>query len=218
MTIDFETLMAYADDELEPPRRDEVARALAEDPGLAAQLEALRSQQEDLRRAFEGDLREPLPPSVTALVEAMPAAGGRAAPRAMPWWKAAMAAGIASVLLGGASALAVSEWRSESLIARYEAQRQEDQAALAALVQRALEVQRSGMPLFEEAGGGDSAAKVEPLRTFQNASGAWCREYRTEAVIGRQREAQRAIACRTETGAWVTRVQADVEPSVGSAI
>jgi hypothetical protein len=70
MSISDETLMAYADGELDEPARADIERAIRSDPALAvrvAQHQALRS---DVFAAFAPIADEPVPPSL--LAAAMP--------------------------------------------------------------------------------------------------------------------------------------------------
>lgn len=61
MSVDDETLIAFADCELSGERRAEVEAALAQDPALRARLEAHRALATNLSAAFDGALTEPVP-------------------------------------------------------------------------------------------------------------------------------------------------------------
>jgi anti-sigma factor RsiW len=80
MTIPDETLMAYADDELEPAQRAEVDAALAADPQLAARVEQHRALRRKLNAAFDPILMETVPNTLVAAVHTSPAT----TPGAMP--------------------------------------------------------------------------------------------------------------------------------------
>jgi hypothetical protein len=71
MKFSDEILMAYADGELEEPRRSEVERAVRADPALAAIVERHRALRRDVFSAFAGVLDEPVPPQLR------PAAGAK---------------------------------------------------------------------------------------------------------------------------------------------
>jgi hypothetical protein len=59
--ITDEQLMAYADGELDAPMREVVEAALASDPALVTRLAEHEALRERLRRAFAGELDEPVP-------------------------------------------------------------------------------------------------------------------------------------------------------------
>ena len=61
MTIDDETLMAYADGELAPEQRARVEQAMRDDPRVAAAVERHLALRSDVFAAFAGVLDEPVP-------------------------------------------------------------------------------------------------------------------------------------------------------------
>ena len=61
MRYDDETLMAYADGELDAPLRDEIEAALAADPALARRVEQQRALREKLSGAYTEVLDAPVP-------------------------------------------------------------------------------------------------------------------------------------------------------------
>ena len=61
MTVDYQTLLAYADGELEPDRVAEVERKLADDPALAARLALHRRLAARLHAAYDPVLQQPVP-------------------------------------------------------------------------------------------------------------------------------------------------------------
>lgn len=74
MTIPDETLMAYADGELEPAQRAEVEAAIAADPQLAARIEQHRALRRKLNAAYDPILLETVPNTLVASVRNAPAA------------------------------------------------------------------------------------------------------------------------------------------------
>jgi hypothetical protein len=74
MNITDETLMAYADGELEPARRAEVEAAIGRDASIAARVGEFRRQRERLQQAYSSVLEEPVPERLLAAVEARAAA------------------------------------------------------------------------------------------------------------------------------------------------
>ncbi|MBX3595741.1 anti-sigma factor [Sphingomonas sp.] len=102
MTIDPETLMAYADGELDPIAAKRVERAIADDPALRARVADHRALAGMLRDAFDPVADAPVPPHVEAMVRDA-AKVSRLAPRPVsrerPLWMAAVAASLVAGLL-----------------------------------------------------------------------------------------------------------------------
>jgi hypothetical protein len=117
VSYDEETLMAYADGELEAAQRAEIAAAIERDPALAARVEKMRAVRAKVAGAFATVLRQPVPErlrqaanggaaSVSTPVTA-PSRGnvvqfpsrGTPAPRA-PWRAREWLAMAASLMLG----------------------------------------------------------------------------------------------------------------------
>src|SRR5438067_8314859 len=86
-------LHAYADDQLPPPRAEELAAAMTREPALALRVAEIRRQNALLRDAFDPWLADPLPPKLLA------AAAGHTPRRISRWLPAA--AGIAASLVIG---------------------------------------------------------------------------------------------------------------------
>jgi hypothetical protein len=70
MSISDETLMAYADGELDEPARADIERAMRSDPALAARVAQHQALRSDVFAAFAPIADEPVPPSL--LAAAMP--------------------------------------------------------------------------------------------------------------------------------------------------
>lgn len=64
-----ETLMAFADGELDSSARAEIEAALAADAGLRVRVDALRAQRARVAAAFAPVLDEPMPARLSALLE-----------------------------------------------------------------------------------------------------------------------------------------------------
>ena len=73
MTIPDETLMAYADGELEAAVRAEVEAAMAEDPQLARRVEQHQALRKKLGAAFGSALVETVPDSLVSAIRSAPA-------------------------------------------------------------------------------------------------------------------------------------------------
>jgi hypothetical protein len=110
MKFSDETLMAYADGELDPAARAELEAAMGSDPQLAQRVAEHRVLRERLRRAFEPVLDEPVPQRLLSAARGatsgessvVPLRGARpAAPRwSWPQWAALAASLIVGALLG----------------------------------------------------------------------------------------------------------------------
>jgi hypothetical protein len=74
VSYDDETLMAYADGELDAAQRAEIAAAIAQDPALAGRVEKHRALRANVAGAFASVLRQPVPERLLA------AAGGASTP------------------------------------------------------------------------------------------------------------------------------------------
>ncbi len=103
MTIDPETLMAYADGELGPIEAGRVERAIAADPALAAEVERHRRLNAQLRGGFAPVVDAPVPPAIAALLagsaKVVPLAPRRS--RIPIGWGGAIAASLCLGLFGG---------------------------------------------------------------------------------------------------------------------
>ena len=70
MKISHDSLMAYADGELDADSRTAVAQAVAADPALAAQVAAHQALRQRISTAFSADLTEPVPARLQAALQA----------------------------------------------------------------------------------------------------------------------------------------------------
>ena len=104
MTIDPETLPAYADGQLDPLTARRVERAIAADPALAEEVKRHRALTARLRGAFAGLDAQPMPRGVEALLtrgdNVVPFP--KRAPKPVPksWYGAIAASLVAGLLLG----------------------------------------------------------------------------------------------------------------------
>jgi len=68
--------------------------------------------------------------------------------------------------------------------------------------QQVLETNRTGQAsqwVNPDTGG---TVVVTPTRTYQEASGQYCREYQTEVMVGGERQKAYGTACRQPDGSW----------------
>ncbi len=75
MSYDDETLMAYADGELDEAQRAEIAAAIAKDPELARRVEKHRALRAKISGAFGDVLRQPVPEHLEAAARGTRQAG-----------------------------------------------------------------------------------------------------------------------------------------------
>jgi hypothetical protein len=192
VTYDDETLMAFADGELDQSLRAQIAAAIERDPTLARRVAQHRTLRAEVAGAFSTVLDRPVPDDLMAIARGAAATTdvNRASPRgkvlrfpvpagrapAMPWRAREWAAMAASVVLG-----VVITWKlfvpdpaliapqGGSLVAR---------GALAAALDQQLASKQSGS---------------EPVLiglTFRTAAGNYCRSFALA------RAASAGLACR----------------------
>jgi hypothetical protein len=202
MSFSDETLMAYADGELEPAARAEVESAMRGDPEVAARVARHQALRTDVFAAFAPVLDEPVPARLSAA--AMPAkvadldaaraahqASAAVAPaRGWSWaqWggmAASLAIGVlaGSLLLGGGG----SAGQPQSAIA----------AVDGALVARGALADALSSQLASGAAGG---AGVKIGVSFAAKDGTLCRSFTIGAAAG--------LACR-QGGQWTLPVMAE---------
>ncbi len=217
MPIDEQTLISYVDGELDPAEVEAVEAAIAADPELARTVRDLRADAAMLHAAFAEPMRTEVPARLVQAVESEFAAQRRRRERSA--WRsrplfAAVAASFAILVLGLGGAAIYAERQVEQRLARLEAAREGDRALIQQTIATALEKHLSGVPVAWRNPQTGSHGQVEPIRTFRNASGQWCREYLLDAelVFGADgHEVRRAVACREADGQWKTRLELATE-------
>jgi len=190
-----EILMAFADGELDEPVATAVARAMAEDPGVARRVLDFQQSRRLTRSAFSSALAADVPPelyaAVLARIEAYEGKRNRAAeagPRPVaaersrwryPSAAIALAASVAAVSLG----------------LGYFAGRQMDTDVSGVIAQLEDPDIRAGL---SRVGSGQelqvSAGRMRVISTYRVADGSLCREFRLHAASG----TAEAVACRRQ--------------------
>jgi len=190
VSIDDQTLMAFADGELQGEARDAVAAAVAADPVLARRLERFGA----VRALLADPLKAAAPPPRDDLLEAARASVAReAATRRMTFQ--ALAAGVAVVVVAlGVTLLGRGDGLGHL----------QPEAPLGGALRMALDDTASG------ASSGTVMTKVQPLYTVVAADGRRCRAFR--AVRGSA--AYEGAACRSD-GAWRLVVLAPIAKPAG---
>ena len=221
MQLDDETLIAYVDGEVDQAEAARVETAMGADPLVADQVRALRAGATALRAAFGEPMRDDVPDRLIAAVNdgfaerAGRGPGGTTGGGPAGWFArqpvfTSMAASVAILVMGLAGAYVFAERHVEERLARLEAYRETDQRMIEAAIGLALEKNVSGMPANWSNPDSGSSGRVEPIRTFRNSGGQWCREYVLQAELragADRRESRRAIACREDDGRWMTRLE-----------
>jgi len=194
MTYSDETLMAYADGELEPAERAAIEQAMQADPTVAAAVARHRALRQDIAAAFAGILDEPVParlqpPPAAPVVSLEAARAARAtvpapAPARRRWswpeWGALAAMLMVGVLVGK-----VVPQGSQPAVAGNGGQLVA-QGELASALDRQV--------------GGRDAGAVRVGVSFAARDGAYCRTF----VMG----ASAGLACRAG-GQWRIPVMAE---------
>ena len=212
MTFDDETLMAFADGELDQTLRAEIAAAVERDPQLARRVAQHRALRDNVAGAFSTVLVQPLPDRLLAAARGatattdtnldrphgkvlqFPAPTARAP--AMPWRTREWAAMAASVVLG-----VVISWKvfvpDPALIAP-QGGRLVARGALAAALDRQLASQQTG------------SEPVQIGLSFRTGAGDYCRSFALAHA------ASAGLACRTRND-WEILATAPV-PAAGEGV
>ena len=166
MSIADETLMAYADGELDSSASAVVEAAMKADPGIARRVADYREQRERLRAAYEPELAEPVPDRLLAVLRDRRPAG-----RPRRWRYPASLAASVVVAIG----LAVFAWQRPALL------KERGDGALAASgdLARSLSDSLSGDP---------PAGEVRIGVSFLARGGEYCRTFTLRESAG--------LACR----------------------
>jgi anti-sigma factor RsiW len=192
MSFDEETVMAYADGELDGAARAAVEAAMQSDPQLAQRIARHRALRERLRTAFDPVLDEPLPGRLLASLHAEPAQRRtdnvvtlprRAAPR---WSWQHWGAMAASLLIGALLGPPLLRSPQSAYLTR------DGQLLAGGDLAHALSTQL--------AAGQTPAAPVQVGVSFRARGGAYCRTFTL-----RERGSLAGVACR-DAQAW--RVEA----------
>jgi hypothetical protein len=171
MSIADETLMAYADGELDPPARAAVEAAMRADPEIERRVAQYREQREKLRAAYAPELAQPVPDRLLAVLRKRgPARQGRVVIKSRWRYPASLAASVV-VAIG----LAIFAWQRPALV------QERGGGALVASGELA-------RGLSDSLSGDPSAGNVRIGVTFLAKSGEYCRTFTLRESAG--------LACR----------------------
>ncbi len=209
--IDLETLVSYADGQLNANEVRRVEAALAEDAEARETVRQLRESAALLRAAFNEPITEPVPARILEVINSTVAkqAGATREPvrRSAHYWSPALAASVAALLLGLGGSYFLADYRVGQELSRIEMVRLTDKQAKETALFEALEKNISGQTVAWQNPDSGRSGSVTPVRTFRNREGQWCREYAASEARGVDRESsRRAIACRQPEGIWKTRM------------
>jgi len=197
MTVSDETLMAYADGEVDAATRTIVEAAMRDDPEVRRRVAHHRALREAVKGAFAAVIDEPVPQRLIAAARGAPAgsivdlAGARNAAaikssRGLRWQPAAMAA---SLLLG--LALGYLGWRGSNTLVTVSAS---GELVAGAGLAEALSSQLSA----DHAPGAVATTGL----SFRAKTGDYCRTFALTAT-----HANSGLACRVR-GSWKIKVLA----------
>lgn len=198
-----ETLMAFADGELDPATAEAIALRRAADPALAERIRVFEDSARLARQAFDHIAQEPVP--LRLLAATRPAGPSWRQPRASRPLMALAASVVLAVGLGAGY-----------LVARLHSV--EAPGGLAGFVScsgvglsAALETAGSGQRRTE----GDCT--IVPVASYRIDSGAVCRAFQAFAGADAGRSAIAGMACRGDGGDWSTRVAIDLTAGPGAS-
>jgi surface antigen len=98
-----------------------------------------------------------------------------------------VAAGLAGGLLGGAIGHRLDN---------------KDKQMAAEAAARAFETNRTGQSAAWKNPDSGNSGTITPTKTYQAASGQYCREYRQDVIIGGEEQQAYGTACRQPDGSW----------------
>lgn len=198
MSFSEETLMAYADGELDAATRVEIEAAMASDPELAQRIARHTRLRARLQAAFEPLLEEPVPPRLLASAQRFPGAARadnvvplQRAP-AVRWSWGQWGAMAASLLVGVLAAALLFAPRGAPIITR------DGEMLASGALARALSAQLASRQAPD--------APVQIGVSFRARSGAYCRSF-----VLREKTALAGLACRDQ-GAWRLQMLAAAAP------
>jgi surface antigen len=225
MTLDEGTLIAYVDGELDPQTAREVESGLAKDDRARKDVEHLRALAALTRVAFNDTLHEAVPQHLkdaalgrtvkgVTISQEQPHSGNvitftskgglGSMHRALPLGLAAAAA-FAGLVLGLGGGSVYTEASANKALQLAALSMQQDQNAMNQALNQALEVNVSGNALTWVNPDTGRSAAFTPVRTYQDKSGQFCREYRKDVKSTDRTDTTFGLACRDESGMWKTR-------------
>lgn len=216
-TLDENTLIAYVDGELDSETGREVEAMLADNPNAKRFVERQRAIVALARIAFNDTLHEEVPDHLIQAIKADPRDGvgvgvqstnvvAIPARPANDWRRALpMAAAVVGLFIGAGGGFGISEQRSQSRLELAAYSLEEDRASMDNALNQALEANLSGTTLDWSNPNNGQKVQFTPVRTYQDKSGRFCREYRQDVFMDGESVPTFGLACRNEEGRWKTR-------------
>jgi len=215
ITLDESTLIAYVDGELDSETNRLVEGKLNENANAKKYVEHLREISALSRIAFNDTLHQSVPQALkdtilNVKVEPNQAADNVvsfAAPRAKNEWRMAlpMAAAVAFLFLGLGGGYQYSKTSAENALKLAAFTLEKDKIAMEGALNKALEVNMSGNALSWKNPDSKRSVAFTPVRTYQDKTGTYCREYRKDLNAGGKPKTTFGLACREGNGTWKTR-------------
>ena len=204
-TVTDSDLIAYYHGRLPGDKATIIDRLLESDSEAASRFQGMVGEIESLVAALRPADRMPAGGQIETMIRTARADtltlnphAGRSAPKRQVIWQAIAASMLLAIGLAGGFGL--SEWRNAN------------DAGLLSIVEQDLVVARSQsrQDALEQVASGESykitdderdwLVEVTPVRTYQNANGAFCREFIEVWELGGTANGELRIACRDGTG------------------
>lgn len=191
--VDFEQIMAYHDQELDPEQAAEVEKVLSENNEAREFLAQLQQSDDFLRDGLGDVLRQPVPQRLIDAAHGKSAESRKGAKilgfpqsRSVSRWAYATAASVALAVLAG-TYMVTSKPDGES------------SDMLAKALNEALEVTASG-DIYRAS---NTTVQIMPIATFATTKAGLCRQYAAQW----QDEQSVGLACRQQNSQWHIRTQ-----------
>ena len=204
---DESTLVAYVDGELDLETAREVEAMLERDAESREFVAALRECSASVRVAYNDALYEEVPARLVSILERA-RTEGQAAPvspgRHHSGWRVALAASLAALAVGFGGGFISGDWRAHRGVELATQLRAQDREVFERTLNRTLENEISGTAVSWRNPETGTSGLITPVRTYKDASGRYCREYRKAVEARGELEETYVLACRTGEGTWKT--------------
>lgn len=207
--FDNNTLMAYADGELDREAVAEVECRLSSDVDARAWVGMYRETAGLVRSAVTPYAHEQIPAHLVKSIYAADARFVRSLWMRATWMRtpwmlgvSAVAASLILVSLAGLGGFFAADYRINQQETQTAARMAAAVSARNAAVQTALNTLPSGKAMVWKSSLGSGTGEVIPVRTFKNKEGQYCREYRDERYGMNVESLRFTVACRQSDKRW----------------